>query len=59
VAEADDVDGGRRHQFERRLRLDQPGQVSGLGDVLVDQPAELSDAMFLQRHPDFERAEAA
>src|SRR3546814_1824554 len=40
MAEADDVDLDRRRQLKGRLGLDQVCEVAGLGDVLVDQPAE-------------------
>ena len=35
------------------------GEVPGLGDVLVDQPAELVGAVLLQVHPGLERPEPA
>jgi hypothetical protein len=54
VAEADDVDACRRDQFEKGFLLDQPGEIAGLRDVLVDQAAELLDAMLLERHPDLQ-----
>ena len=49
-----------RHQFAAAVRAsNSPARYLRLVDVLVDQAAELLDAMLLQRHPDLEGAEAA
>src|SRR6185312_3383044 len=59
IAEADDVDGGRRRNFELRLRGDQFVEIVPLGDILVDQSTEFFDAVLLQCHPDFQGAKSA
>ncbi|MNV90257.1 hypothetical protein D3C71_1846270 [compost metagenome] len=48
VTEADDVDVGRRHEFELGLCLDEAAQIMALSNILVDEAAKLLDAVLHQ-----------
>ena len=59
VAKADNVERNRSEQFQLWLRFDESSQVARLRDVLLDEASVLLDAVGFERHPDFQRSEAA